>query len=60
MTAEAAQDKAEAAFEVYRQQQLALPSRAEQDFVAALDKPVKVLVAQRKVQATTKNKKGAS
>lgn len=60
MTAEAAQGKAEAAFEVYRQQQLALPSRAEQDFVAALDKPVKVLVAQRKVQATTKNKKGAS
>lgn len=60
MTAEAAQGKAEAAFDVYRQQQLALPSRAEQDFVAALDKPVKVLVAQRKVQATTKNKKGAS
>lgn len=60
MTAEAAQGKAEAAFEVYRQQQLALPSRAEQDFVAALDKPVKVLVAQRKVQTTTKNKKGAS
>lgn len=59
MTAEAAQGKAEAAFEVYRQQQLALPSRAEQDFVAALDKPVKVLVAQRKVQATTNNKKGA-
>ncbi len=43
ITAEAAQRKAEAAFEVYRQQQRALPSRAEQDFEAALLKPVKQL-----------------
>lgn len=43
ITAEAAQNKAEAAFEVYRQQQRALPSRAEQDFEAALLKPVKQL-----------------
>jgi hypothetical protein len=46
ITAEAAQGKAEAAFEVYRQQQRALPSRAEQDFEAALLKPVKALEKQ--------------
>ncbi len=43
ITAEAAQGKAEAAFEAYRQQQRALPSRAEQDFEDALLKPVKAL-----------------
>ena len=58
MTAEAAQGQAEAAFEVYRQQQLALPSQAEQDFLATLDKPVKALLAQRKAQSTPKKTKG--
>ncbi|MGC3984579.1 MAG: virulence RhuM family protein [Pseudorhodoferax sp.] len=43
ITAEAAQRQAEAAFDTYRQQQRALPSRAEQDFEAALLKPVKQL-----------------
>jgi len=58
ITAEAAQNKAGAAFEVYRQQQLAVPSRAEQDFEAALARPVKALVAQRKTLPASKNKKG--
>ena len=61
MTAEAAQGKAEAVFEVYRQQQLALPSRAEQDFDAALATPVKALETQRKATPRPKagkNKKG--
>jgi hypothetical protein len=48
MTAEAAQSKAEAAFEVYRQQQLTVPNQAEHDFEAALAKPVKALESQRK------------
>ncbi|MFZ3084397.1 virulence RhuM family protein [Rhodoferax ferrireducens] len=58
MTAEAAQGKAEAAFEVYRQQKLAMPSRADQDFEAELGKPVKALDIQRKAQPASKNKKG--
>lgn len=61
MTAEAAQGKAEAAFATYRQQQLAAPSRAEQDFEAALANPVKALETQRKSAAkpkSSKNKKG--
>lgn len=61
MSAEAAQGKAEAAFEVYRQQQLAVPNRAEQDFEAALAKPVKALETQRKATPRPKagkNKKG--
>lgn len=58
MTAEAAQGKAEAAFEVYRQQQLAMSSRADQDFEAELGKPVKALDIQRKAQPASKNKKG--
>ncbi len=61
ITAEAAQGKAEAAFEVYRQQQLAVPNRAEQDFEAALAKPVKALETQRKATPRPKagkNKKG--
>jgi hypothetical protein len=58
MTAEAAQGKAEAAFEVYRQRQLATPSRADQDFEAELGKPVKALDIQRKAQPASKNKKG--
>lgn len=61
MTAEAAQGKAEAAFEVYRQQQLVVPSRAEQAFEAALARPVKALETQRKATPRPKagkNKKG--
>ncbi len=58
MTAEAAQGKAEAAFEVYRQQQLTMPSRADQDFETELGKPVKALDIQRKAQPASKNKKG--
>lgn len=46
ITAEVAHDKAETAFEVYRQQQRALPSRAEQDFEANLLKPAKALETQ--------------
>ena len=46
ISAEAAQGKAEAAFEAYRQQQRELPSRAEQDFENALLKPVKALEKQ--------------
>lgn len=61
ITTEAAQGKAEAAFHTYRRQQLAAPSRAEQDFEAALAKPVKALETQRKAVArpkAAKNKKG--
>lgn len=58
MTAEAAQGKAEAEFEVYRLQQLTVPSRADQDFEAELGKPVKALDIQRKAQPASKNKKG--
>ncbi|RQO81916.1 virulence RhuM family protein [Acidovorax sp. FJL06] len=47
-TSEAAQAKAEAALATYRQQHIAAPSRAEQDFEAALAKPVKTLQALRK------------
>jgi hypothetical protein len=58
ITADAAQDKAEAIFKVYRQQQPAMPGRAEQDFEAALARPVKALEAQRKTRPASKNKKG--
>lgn len=61
ITAEAAQGKAEAALTTYRQQQPAAPSRAEQDFEAALAKPVKALETQRKAvpkPKSSKNKKG--
>jgi len=70
VTADAAQGKAEAAFDVYRQQQRALPSQVEQDFEAALLKPVKALekqvpkpAAPRKPAAAKTpraNKKGAA
>jgi len=68
ITAEAAQGKAEAAFEVYRQQQRALLSRAEQDFEAASLKPVKApekqvprKAAAAKIGQTPKtNKKGGA
>ena len=58
ITADAAHDKAEAMFKAYRQQQLATPSRAEQDFEAALVQPIKALEVQRKSQPPRKNKKG--
>ncbi|ACB36419.1 conserved hypothetical protein [Leptothrix cholodnii SP-6] len=63
ITAEAAQGKAEAAFELYRQQQRALPSRAEQDFEATLLQPVKALAKQvldkpSKPRPVNKTKKG--
>lgn len=48
ITAETAQGKAESALASYRQQQWAQPSRAEQDFEAALARPVKALAQQRK------------
>lgn len=57
MTAEAAQSKAQAMFEVYRQQQLAAPSQAEQDFAAALEKPVQALLAKRTARPVRKNTK---
>lgn len=53
ITAEAAQAQAEAAFNSYRQQQLAAPSRAEQDFETALAKPVKAIETQRKANGKT-------
>ncbi len=57
ITAEAAQGQAEAAFEVYREQQRALPSCAERDFEAALLKPVKQLEQQVKTRANGKTVK---
>ena len=59
ITAETAQGKAEAAFKLYNEQQ-AMPSQVDQDFEAALGTPVKALVAQRKAQPASKNKKGAA
>ena len=48
VAAEVAQAKAEAEFEVFRQRQLAAPSRAEQDFEAAISNPVKTIEKSRK------------
>lgn len=48
ITAEDAQGQAESAWATYRQQQWAQLSRAEQDFEAALARPVKALEQQRK------------
>ena len=59
ITAETAQDKAEAAFKLYNELQTT-PSQVDQDFEAALGTPVKALVAQRKAQPASKNKKGAA
>ncbi len=42
VAADVAQARAEAEYAVYRQRQLAAPSRVEQDFEAAVAKPVKV------------------
>lgn len=59
VAAEVAQAKAEAEFEHYRQQQLATPSRAEQDFEAAISKPVAAIAKTRKPAVRPiKKKKG--
>lgn len=64
ITAEAAQAQANAAFATYQQQRRALPSRAEQDFEAALLQPVKALEGQRRrapaAKAAKTNKKGSA
>ena len=57
VAAEVAQVKAEAEFERYRQQQLAAPSRAEQDFEASIGKPVATIAKTRKPAARPTNKK---
>ena len=48
VAAEVAQAKAEGEFVVYREQQLAAPSRAEQDFEVAIAQPVKRIEKTRK------------
>ena len=48
VAAEVAQAKAESEFEVFRRHQLAAPSRAEQDFEAAISNPVKSVEKSRK------------
>lgn len=57
VAAEVAQAKAEAEFERYRQQQLAAPSRVEQDFEASISKPVATIAKTRKPAARPTNKK---
>ncbi len=60
VAAEVALAKAEGEFSVYRQQQLAAPSRAEQDFDAAIAEPVKQIEKTRKPsRLPAKNKKGS-
>ena len=49
VAAEVAQTKAEAEFETFRQRELAAPSRAEQDFEAAIARPVKRIEKTRKL-----------
>ena len=58
VAAEVAQAKAEGEFTVYREQQLAAPSRAEQDFEAAISKPVKKIQLTRKPPRLPAKKKG--
>ena len=48
VAAEVAQTKAEAEFETFRQRELAAPSGAEQDFEAAIARPVKQIEKTRK------------
>ena len=60
VAAEVAQAKAEAEFEVFRQCQLAAPSRAEQDFEAAISDPVKTIVKGRKSARLPPKKRGGS
>ncbi len=60
VAAEVAQAKAEAEFEVLRQRQLAAPSRAEQDFEAAISNPVKTIEKGRKPAKLPPKKRGGS
>lgn len=59
VSAEVAQTKAEHEFERYKQQQLATSSRVEQDFEAAIAKPIKAIADKRKpvIARNRKNKK---
>jgi len=57
VAAEVAQAKAEGEFEQFRTQQLAVPSQAERDFEAAIQKPVKMLEKNHKPAKLTTNKK---
>jgi hypothetical protein len=50
VSAEVAQAKAEAEFELFRQRRLAAPSQAEQDFEAAVTKPTAQLAGARKTK----------
>ena len=59
VAAEVAQAKAEAEFERYRQCQLAAPSQAEQDFEAAVARPVKIADKARKPTKLASKKKGS-
>ena len=58
VSAEAAQTKAEAEYQLYQQKTLALPSRVERDFEAAIAQPVKKIAHERKV--STRHGKGKS
>ena len=57
VAAEVAQARAEAEFEVFRQHQLAAPSRAEQDFEAAIARPVRTIEKTRKPESLPARKK---
>ena len=50
--------KAEAEFEVFRRRELAAPSRAEQDFEAAIGNPVKTIEKVRKPARLPPKKRG--
>lgn len=56
VSAEVAQAKAEAEFEVYRQRQLSSPSQAERDFEAAISKEVKAIEQVKRVGKKNKRK----
>ena len=58
VAAEVAQAKAEAEFEIYRQRQLAAPSRAEQDFEAAIGQSVKSIEGLRAPAKLPAKKRG--
>ena len=60
VVAEVAQAKAEAEFEVFRQRQLAEPSRAEQDFEAAISNPMKTIEKRRKPARLPPKKRSGS
>ncbi len=56
ISAELAQAKAEAEFNIFQQQQLSSPSRAEQDFEAAISKQVKAVEQVKRVGKKNKGK----